>query len=286
MKKYLLLSFAFLFTFKASAQMLDVSNYVTSMQMSEEFLKNLAACSPYEESKSSGLANVETAVTYKIIGLQDNGNCEVRIDSNAGEMNISAYQICSFSKETLKQFIPAMLNVLKNKNYTLENLSEMMQNEDNQTVMSIMMDEEICSIHRDAFDMTKNVREKLRDCEKFSETQKLGPTELTREIIGRNGDKCLFNIHILQKKPDLSSISGELVEQLKDMLEEMSDRYYDIKCEFSPSDITTYINILEAQVVPAIDSLDDMQKGLENMNPQMEMNFLQEHCEAVFPDLP
>lgn len=286
MKKYLLLSFAFLFAFKASAQMLDVSNYVTSMQMSEEFLKNLATCTPYEETKSADLANIETGVTYKIIGLQADGNCEVRIDSDAGEMNISAYQICNFSKETLKQFIPAMLNVLKNKNYTLENLSELMQNEDNQTVMAIMMDEQICHIHRDAFDMTKNIREKLRDCEKFAETQKLGPTELTREIAGKRDDKCLFNIHVLQKKPDLSSISGELVEQLKDVMKDMQDRYYDIKCEFSSADITTYINILEAQIVPAIDSIEDMQSGLENLNPQVELSFLQQHCEAVFPDLP
>lgn len=285
MKKYIF-TLIFFTIFSANAQTIDVSEYVNSIQMSKEFLSHLATCTPYEEDKSAGIVNVETGVSYKVIGPQADGKCEVRIDSQAVGMNINAYQICSFSKENLNEFVPAMLNLLKRKTYTLENMAEMFKDENYLTAMGIMMDEDICKIHRDAIDMTKNVREKLRNCESYTETQKLGPTELTRQIVGKSDELCIFNIHVLQKKPDFGAISGKLAEEMKELVKDMPERYFDIKCKLSESEVSAYINILEAQIVPAIDGMNDIEKGFENINPRAETDFLDSHCETVFPDLP
>lgn len=265
------------------AQLIDVSGFVQEAQMSEEYLNNLESCTPYEETKSAKMMGMQINTTYKVIGKEGN-KCKTVNDSDSGMMGgVSSSQTCLFSDENLKTYVKAMRKMLNRKEYTLESMTDMMNDEDYMLAMGLTMDEDICKTHRDAIDMTKELRAALSDCSPYSKAEQMGATELMREVKGKEGTSCNYVLQMTIKKPDLSNVSGELVESLKPLMENMEEQWYRFTCAFTDEQVKEYTSILEKQIIPASDSMDDMLDDMNNpqgFDPNAEMNFVEANCSA------
>lgn len=283
MKKYgLLLSIVILWCQPLHAQMLDMSGLVSSLQLSDTFINRLEKCEPYQESKTAELMSIKMDMSYDIKGWQ-NEQCVIDMDSKITDIKFHSNQHCSFTPEILSQLIPAMREMTKTKKYTLENLSEIISSEAYQTATGIMMNEEICQIRRDAIDMTKELRKKLENCEPYTEAQHVGPVTLTRSIRGMEDGKCSFSMHVLLQKPDLSQLSGKMVDTMEKAMKDVADSHYDINCRFDSAELREYISILNAQVIPEASGAEAVHGAIKGGNPRAENEFLARKCETVMP---
>jgi len=281
MKKSILMATLLVLPQIANAQLIDVSGFVQEAQVSEEYLNKLEKCEPYEESKTASMMGMTLSATYKVIG-KEGSKCKVINDSSSDSMGgISSSQTCLFSDEELEMYVKAMRKMLTRKEYTLENMAEMYQDEDYMTVMGMTMDEDICKTHRDAIDMTKELRTALSNRAPYSKTEQMGATEFMREVKGKDGQSCNYVMQMTIKKPDLSNVSGELVESLKPLIEDMEEQWYRFDCSLSDEQVQKYTSILEKQIIPASDSMDEMIDTMdeETFDPNAEMDFLNENCE-------
>lgn len=262
----------------AGAQMFDFSNSMQPIQMSEEFVGHLENCSPYTEDKSTDFMDFDMNVTYTIKGRNADGECEVEMYSEMTDIN--SIQRCHFSDEDIAMYVPALRYVLKNMEYTPEGAQKMMKNEKWQLAMGMMMDQDKCNYFRSEVDMTKGLRAHLRNCSPFSETQETGPTTITRRIVGRQGNGCVFEEDIQQKAQDMSSIIGkDMPAELREVVENMPEMNISIKCNFSAGQLQQYESILESMVIPAVENMEDAIPNMDDFNPRAEAEFLQKNCE-------
>lgn len=287
MKKILLFIFSIL-SLNVNAQVLDFSNIVNAQKLSDDFLQKLEKCTPYLETKKWEVNGLENILTYEIIGkknvLEDNTDqddliCELKIYSKSNN-NVSSSSICSFDDLDLQMYVQALKKYNERTSYTLDNLPDVLSDENYIMATAIVMTN--CKAVREKIDNTENIRKNLISCNPYEETEKQGSVEITRKILGLNNNNCEFQYVVLQKKPDLKNISGDLAENLKELMAKhpISDKIYTYNCSFSEGKKQELLKILESMIIPEGDAMDF--SYLENLNPQLEMEFLSNNCEAIF----
>lgn len=270
MKKYFITAAIMSVAFTAQAQVLDVSDLVNSMKMSSEYLNHLEKCSPYQEKKTMDFMGLVQDSVYKVVG-KSNEKCLIEITSQTNN-NVRVVQKCLLDDQDLDVYVKALKELVKKTEYTLDNMPEMVSDENYLTAMGIIMTD--CESVRDEVDLTKEIRKNLVDCTPYTETEKQGNVEITRHIIGRNDAVCDYEQMIFLPAPDLSKISGELVEPLKNV--QIPDQRFSYKCSFSAEKLQEFINILQAMVIPAGDAMDF--SILDEYNPKAEIDFISENC--------
>lgn len=231
----------------------------------DEILNGLDSCTPAEAEKKTKVMQIEQHTIYKVYKESDD-ICVLETKTSAQGMTNKT--VCRLNEENRKAYVGAIRSLYKNNNWTFE---ELLKNEDHWTAEGIMRNSEICTIQHEAIDLTKELRESLKNCTPFEKTLNAGFTNLTRKITGKENGYCRYTVTTFI---DFSKLQSKGL--FKDM--EAKNMTHAYTCDLSEEQTEKLIKILEKQVIPAGDISFEEPLSNNKDSSKEEVEFINSNC--------
>ena len=276
MKKILFL-LTLLLPLVAQAGITDRSQFLQPLTMSTKFFRRLSKCMPYEEENSTSFADVDITATYRIYGLTNSKECEFELITNTG-LGYSVSQICYFPPEEMETFINTLQNYLQKSSYTFDKAAEVVSESDYKDILAMMRNKKYCDYYRDAIDFTKQIRDNLMECKPAWENQNDGILDISRKIVGRNGDECQYETLISFKRSEVNRRSGPFIDKIKTLMDYEENQTVLYTCQLDDEDLGVLRDILFSMVIPSAKDFDSINENLSNEIKESEPAFLNERC--------
>lgn len=287
----------------ANAQILDMSVDLSSLDLTDDFLRSLYYCKPYHGVKSSSYKKIQVKTVYDVLGMKDN-KCQLKIDGSTNTM-VHITQECNLTTEQAQNYADALSNYQVNKFNPRFDEQRINSNEHYQKAMEIMRDPNICTITRDKIDYTSALRANLLECSPYTSVQEILGSKITRQIVGRidaptlfgnignifkqtgiaqqgntvtnasDEDKCLFQFTYWEPKPDTSNIDPEILNRAP----KIGDIEFNYECRWDQKALQDYYNILDAFVIPEEQGYDFY--AVDRPNSWEEMDFIIRTCQYI-----
>lgn len=255
----------------ADAQILNMGVNFEKLDLPAGFLQSLEKCAPYSGEKGYNRNDVKVNTVYQIIGMQ-NDLCVLKIDGSTNT-SVNIHQECNLPLETAKTYAEA-LRRYQAKGYNPRwDEQYINKNRDYQTALEIMSDTKLCRFYRDKIDNTSVIRENLAACTPAEETEITAGLKVTRTIVGNEDESCRYRM-TLQKAQTEEPLVKTLSDNLDDLVPEQLALIFE--CEFDKEKTDFYLQVLEAQVVPAEDGFD--YSAAQRISPQEEIGFIFDSC--------
>lgn len=280
-----------------NAQILDMSVDLSSLRLTDDFLRSLYYCKPYHGEKSASYKKVRVKTVYDVSGMQDE-KCKLKVE---GFTNTSVHitQECSLTPEQAREYADSLSNYQAHNFNPRFDEQLINSNEHYQKAMKIMGNPDICTITRDKIDYTSEIRANLPECAPLKKTQEILGSKVTREIVGKEitkapdtrnvfqklinqnpeEEKCHFRFTYWEPKPDTSKLSPEVLAKAP----AIRDVEFKYDCMWDNKTLQDYYNVLDTFVIPEEQGYDFY--AAERPNSWEEMDFIIRNCEYV-PDLP
>ena len=244
----------------ATAQILNLATRGDLASLPLEFFISLGSCENYEQSINTEDSGVSATTVYMVKKIDDN-HCDLEVEAKTS-IGVRIVQNCSFDKDKAYEYADALYQFQSKKYNTRRYMKQALQDENYQKAADIMSNEKYCHFFRDEIDNTKELRQKLIDCEPIKNNETTGNLWLIREIIGKEDDKCVFSFTIKRDAKDKKSTESEGVRYL---------------CNFDEAVKKEYLAVLESMVILA-------EKGynftaVQRFGTKDELQFIGEHCE-------
>ena len=261
----------------AQAQILDMSVDLSPLHLTDDFLRSLYYCKPYNGARSASFEKVKVKTVYDVSSLED-GKCKLKVE---GFTNTSVHitQECTLTQEQAKQYADALSNYQVHKYSPRFDEKLINADPDYQKAMDIMGDPNICTVMRDKIDHTSELRAKLPECQPFKSEEKILDAKVTREIVGiysdNLSDRCHFRFTYWEPKPDTSNLSPEVLKKAP----KIKDVEFKYDCLWEEPTKQEYFNILDAFVIPEEEGFDF--SAIDRPNSWEEMDFIIKHCRYI-----
>lgn len=266
-----------------SAKAATMSAYWDALLMSGDFVNNLAKCAVYQEEKKAEILGSETTSVYNIYGRKNEG-CAVEIRSESID-GTQIVQHCVFDEKITQKFVAAMQDLQKEKAEKTFSQEDLLQNENYAAVWRILFDENICMIKREKSDLTALVREHLKSCVPYKQTQNIGILQVTREIKGKAGDFCVYRQITQQNQLPLNLELARKSDTLQNLLQYIQTQQFVTECKFSAEQKAEYIRILTTMVIPPAVGMENILQPFDRSSSLREESaFLEQNCELLVPD--
>lgn len=258
-------------TFSANAQILNMGVNFEKLDLPAGFLQSLEKCESYKGEKPYSRNEVKVNTVYQIIGMQ-NDLCVLKIDGSTNT-SVNIHQECKLPLKTVATYAKA-LRRYQSKGYNPRWDEKYIQkNRDYQTALEIMSDTELCRFYRDKIDNTSVIRENLAACNPAEETEITAGLKVTRAIVGTDGKICRYRMS-LQKAETEEPLVKSLSDNPEDFIPEQLELVFE--CEFDKEMTDFYLQVLEAQVIPAEEGFD--YSAAQRISPQEEIGFIMDSC--------
>lgn len=257
----------------AAAQILDMSVDLSELRLPDGFLDSLQACEPYKNEKSAEYENVKVRTEYEILGKED-GKCRLKIEGFTNSA-VHITQDCELSLEQAQVYAEALRQYQRKHFSPRFDKLRIESNTDYQQALKIMSNPRLCRFIRDEIDHTADIREKLATCEPIVSVEEVLDAKITREIKGVEDSKCAYSFKLWQPPADTAGIGQDILNKA----EILSDINYHYECLWTEAQTMTYINILEALVLPEEEGYNF--KAAMRPNPWEEMNFITHNCRYI-----
>lgn len=250
LKKCFFLSLIACFNFALNAQaafedlLLDKTKQMSKQfGFSEEFLDALQNCQPLTDTRLE--MGVETV--YEIKGYDDKNRCLLKTFAQKNGFTVTMQ--CAFDKTDLELFTESQRSIKKSM-AEATSVEEILNNEDYLTATAMMLDEERCQATRSAYDPTKELRQKLADCEPYELNITDENTNISMQVVGNQDGRCRYVVRQMRKAPpaeDLKKLLGEdRYEKIKNI---MKDQTISLQCSLTENSKKKYIELLKKTAV-------------------------------------
>lgn len=267
--------------YSAQAQILDMSVNLSLLHLTDDFLRSMYYCKPYEGERSVSNENVKVRTVYHVLGMRE-GKCQIKVE---GFSNTSVHitQYCSLTPEQAKEYADS-LSKYQVKKYSPRFDEKLINADPNyQKAVSIMNDPDTCTIIRDRIDNTHELRAKLPNCEPIKSSEEIMDSVVKRVIVGKtDSGLCKFLFTLWMPKPDTSFISPIAMDKFSQTNGEVKDVEFKYECLWNKALQKEYFNILNTYVIP--EELGYDFSAIERPNSWEEMDFIIRNCSYV-PDM-
>lgn len=255
----------------AQAQILNMGVNFEKLSLPAGFLQSLEKCEPYSGEKVYRRNEVKVNTVYRIMGLQ-NDLCVLKIDGSTNT-SVNIHQECNLPLDTAKTYAEALRRYQAKEYNPRWDEQYIQKNRDYQAALEIMSDTKLCRFYRDKIDNTQTIRENLSACNPAEEVEITAGLKVTRTIVGAQDEKCRYQM-ALQKAESEEPLVKTLSDNAENFVPEQLALVFE--CEFDKEKTDFYLQVLEAQVVPAEEGFD--YSAAQRISPQEEIGFIMDSC--------